>query len=72
MTTVKKKFRNEPFDSMFRRFKKTCEKSDIISEVKRRKFYMKPSLVDKRAREIAVKTEQRRQGDQKLVKNPRR
>ena len=66
MTMVKKKHRHETFESMFRRFKKSCEKSDTINEVKKREAYEKLSSVKKRTRDIAKKKEQKRQEDQLL------
>ena len=68
MTLVNKKHRKESFESMVRRFKKTCERSDIINEVKRRESYEKPSSVKKRSRELAVNKERKRQEDQKPKK----
>ena len=35
---------NEAFEQAFRRFKKTCEKSGVLSEVKKREHYEKPSI----------------------------
>ena len=35
---------NESFESALRRFKKQCEKSGILSEIKRREHYEKPSV----------------------------
>ena len=66
MTVVKKKHRNETFESMFRRFKKSCEKSDTLNEVKKREHYIKPSGKRKLARSLAVKKEEKRQEDQLL------
>ena len=34
----------ESFEGAFRRFKKTCEKSGILSEIKKREHYEKPSV----------------------------
>ena len=34
----------EAFEQAFRRFKKACEKSGILSEVKKREHYEKPSI----------------------------
>ena len=45
---------NESFESALRRFKKQCEKAGIISEVRKRQFYEKPSLRRKK-KEIAAK-----------------
>lgn len=35
---------SESFESAFRRFKKSCEKSGILSEVKKREHYEKPGV----------------------------
>ena len=35
---------NESFEQAFRRFKKSCEKSGILSEVKKREHFEKPSV----------------------------
>jgi small subunit ribosomal protein S21 len=35
---------NESFEQAFRRFKKACEKSGILSEVKKREHFEKPSV----------------------------
>ena len=51
---------------MMRRFKKGCEKSDLINEVKKREYYEKPSMVRRKSREAAVKKETRRQEDQRI------
>ena len=68
MSMVKRKHKGESFESMMRRFKKTCEKSNIILEVKKREFYEKPSSVRKRTRDIAKKKEQKRQEDQRIYR----
>lgn len=34
----------ESFESAFRRFKKSCEKAGILSEVKKRENFEKPSV----------------------------
>ena len=50
---------NEPFESALRRFKKQCEKAGILSEIKKREHYEKPSVKKKRkaiaARKKALK-----------------
>ena len=46
---------NEPFDVALRRFKRSCEKAGILSEVRRREFYEKPTSVRKRKAAAAVK-----------------
>jgi small subunit ribosomal protein S21 len=39
---------NESFENALRRFKKQCEKTGIISEIRRREHYEKPSVKRKR------------------------
>lgn len=46
---------NEPFDVALRRFKRSCEKAGILSEVRRREFYEKPTQERKRKQAAAVK-----------------
>ena len=51
---------NEPFEVALRRFKRTCEKAGILSEVRRREFYEKPTAVRKRKAAAAVKRWQKK------------
>src|SRR5690554_1375437 len=46
---------NEPFDVALRRFKRSCEKAGILSEVRRREHYEKPTAERKRKAAAAVK-----------------
>ncbi len=46
---------NEPFDIALRRFKRSCEKSGILSEVRKREFYEKPTTSRKKAKASAIK-----------------
>jgi small subunit ribosomal protein S21 len=50
----------EPFESALRRFKKQCEKAGILTEVRKRQFFEKPSLRRKKkavsARKRALKS----------------
>jgi len=46
---------NEPFEVALRRFKRSCEKAGILSEVRRREFYEKPTQERKRKAAAAVK-----------------
>ncbi|GLX77703.1 30S ribosomal protein S21 [Thalassotalea insulae] len=46
---------NEPFDVALRRFKRSCEKAGILSEVRRRECYEKPTWERKRKKAAAVK-----------------
>jgi small subunit ribosomal protein S21 len=54
MPNVKVK-ENEPFDVALRRFKRSCEKAGVLSEVRRREFYEKPTSIRKRKAAAAVK-----------------
>ena len=38
----------EPFESAIRRFKKQCEKAGILTELRKREHFEKPSVVLKR------------------------
>ncbi len=44
----------EAFEGAFRRFKKSCEKAGILSEVKKREHFEKPS-VRKKKKSIAAR-----------------
>jgi small subunit ribosomal protein S21 len=46
---------NEPFEVALRRFKRSCEKAGVLSEVRRREFYEKPTTERKRKAAAAVK-----------------
>ena len=46
---------NESFDSGLRRFKRSCDRAGVISEVRKREFYEKPTSVRKRKAAAAVK-----------------
>ncbi len=45
----------EPFEFALRRFRKQCEKAGILSEVRKRQFFEKPSLRKKKKAVIARK-----------------
>lgn len=51
---------NEPFEVALRRFKRTCEKAGVLTEVRRREFYEKPTEVRKRKAAAAVKRQAKR------------
>ena len=46
---------NEPFDVALRRFKRSCEKAGVLTEVRAREFYEKPTQVRQRKAAAAVK-----------------
>ncbi len=51
---------NEPFDIAIRRFRRACEKAGVLTEVRRREFYEKPTTVRKRKAAAAVKRHMKR------------
>ena len=67
---IHRKHKHESFEGMMRRFKKGCEKSAILDEVKKREHFEKPSMTRRISRKMAVKKESRRQEDQKLKRFP--
>lgn len=46
---------NESLDSALRRFKRSCAKSGVLAEVRRREAYEKPSVKRKKKSEAARK-----------------
>ena len=50
---------NESLDSALRRFKRSCAKSGIISEVRKREHHEKPSVKRKKKSEAARKRKYR-------------
>lgn len=53
MTSVRLK-EGESFEGAMRRFKKSCEKAGILSEIRKREHYEKPS-VKKKKKAIAAR-----------------
>ena len=51
---------NEHFDAALRRFKRACEKAGVLTELRRREFYEKPTQERKRKKAAAVKRHQKR------------
>ena len=51
---------NEPFDVALRRFKRACEKAGVLTEVRRREYYEKPTSIRKRKAAAAVKRYQKK------------
>ena len=50
---------NEPFENALRRFKKQCEKAGILSELRKRQFFEKPSIKRKKKALAARKRSQK-------------
>ena len=46
---------NESYEGALRRFRKQCEKAGILSEIRKREYYEKPSVKKKKKREAAKK-----------------
>ncbi|MGH1359156.1 MAG: 30S ribosomal protein S21 [Burkholderiaceae bacterium] len=67
MPTVRVK-ENEPFDVALRRFKRTIEKAGIITELRSREYYEKPTAERKRKKAAAVKRHFKRLRSQMLPK----
>ena len=63
---IQRKHNHESFESMMRRFKKACEKSDILNVVRDREHFEKPSMTRRISRKVAEKKELRRQEDQRV------
>lgn len=54
MPTVRVKEGENP-EYALRRFKRTCEKAGLLTELRRREFYEKPTALRKRKQAAAVK-----------------
>ena len=52
---------NEPIESAIRRFKKQCEKAGLMSELRKRQHYEKPSVKRKRKTLAARKKAKKRE-----------
>jgi small subunit ribosomal protein S21 len=65
MTTIKVKD-NEPFEVAMRRFKRTIEKTGLLTELRANELYEKPTAVRKRKLAAAVKRTYKRLRSQLL------
>ena len=54
--------KEESFESMLRRFNKRVQQDGILSEVRRREFYEKPSLIRKKKNAIKKRKSSRSSG----------
>jgi small subunit ribosomal protein S21 len=59
---------NEPFDVALRRFKRTIERTGLLTELRAREFYEKPTQERKRKLAAAVKRQWKRTRSQQLPK----
>lgn len=67
MTIIRVK-ENEPFEVAMRRFKRTIEKNGLLTELRAREFYEKPTAERKRKKAAAVKRHYKRIRSQTLPK----
>lgn len=57
---------NEPFEVALRRFKRTIEKTGLLTDLRAREFYEKPTTERKRKHAAAVKRHYKRIRSQQL------
>ena len=60
----------ESFESAMRRFKKQCEKAGILSEIRKREHYEKPS-VKKKKKALAARKRAKKKGRPKIERKER-
>lgn len=65
MTVVKVRD-NEPFEVAMRRFKRTVERTGLLTELRSREYYEKPTSERKRKRAAAIKRHYKRLRSQQL------
>ncbi len=58
---------DESFESALRRFKRKCEKAGILTELKKRQHYEKPSIQRKRKKIQARKKTLRRMAEERRL-----
>src|SRR4029078_13691096 len=57
---------NEPFEAALRRFKRTIEKTGLLTELRAREFYEKPTAERKRKKAAATERHYKRTRSQQL------
>lgn len=67
MTTIKVRD-NEPYEIALRRFKRTIDKLGLLTELRAREFYEKPTTERKRKKAAAVKRHYKRVRSMQLPK----
>jgi len=58
---------DESFENALRRFKRKCEKSGLLTELKRRQYFEKPSVQRKRAEAQARKKMMRKLAEERRL-----
>lgn len=71
MPTVRVKEGENP-EYALRRFKRTCEKAGLLTELRRREFYEKPTALRKRKQAAAVKRHLKKISRENLSRRDRR
>ncbi len=61
---------SEHFDAALRRFKRSCEKAGVLTELRRREYYEKPTQERKRKKAAAIKRHVKRQARQLVRRRP--
>lgn len=51
---------NEPFEVALKRFKREVANAGILTELKKREYYEKPSVLRKRAKDAAIRKRERK------------
>lgn len=51
---------NDSFEMTLRRFKRACEKANVLSDLRRHEFYEKPTWKRKRKKIAAIKRHQKK------------
>jgi len=69
MPSVKVK-ENEPFEVAYRRFKRAVDRNGLLSEMRRRTAYEKPTTKRKRSKQAAIKRHKRNLKIQALPLRP--
>lgn len=62
---------NEPFELALRRFRRSCEKAGVFTEMRRREHYEKPTEIRKRKAAAARKREQKKLARMSMPFRPR-
>ncbi|MFC1493180.1 30S ribosomal protein S21 [candidate division KSB1 bacterium] len=52
-------YEGEPFERALRRFKKTCEKAGLMTDIKKNQYFEKPSEKRNRKKKIAIQKSKR-------------
>ena len=58
---------NETFEGALRRFKRACEKSGVLSAMRGREFYEKPTWKRKRCKLLAIRRALKKQSRERPV-----